>query len=156
MVPPPGRFRPWDWVAERARKAETLGLHERRLVVPLQEFSAYVGNVRSQFKDLRSFKPIVEYIDQLRDALEEGVGWLRECVEGDMSWGELASRLQEDTAEGLDNLLGGSPGLDYRMPANSPKEFEALVDDVESFLDNLCQEITRRGYQLHGVLVGSA
>jgi hypothetical protein len=155
-VPRTRRLGPWDWIAERANEGDSLSLLESRLVLPLHEFDIYLDGVLGQFQELPSFQPLVTYIDGIRQGLEEGISWVQEYVAGDLEYGELQERLREDTAEGLESLLDSRPSLLRRVPRELPKEVERLLDDTQSFVDGICDEISRRGYDLHGYLTGAA
>jgi hypothetical protein len=43
-----------------------------------------------------------------------------------------------------------------RVPPGLPKDIEALLEELESFVEGICNEIRGRGYDLHGYLLGAA
>jgi hypothetical protein len=133
-----------------------MSLPVERLVRPLAAFYQYVNEQQERFHRYKSFKPLMDYMERVLASLEEGIGWLQQHDEDELSYKELQESLTDDTAEGLQEALDSFPRLVRLIPKGTPEDIEGLLNDVQSFVEDVCEDISKRGYDLYHVLIGAA
>lgn len=140
-----------------ANKPDQPPFEVSRYVVAIVQFEDQLAESRKLYEGLPTFGPIVSYIDELIDSIQDGVGWLQTYLAGGGDLATLIRDLRLDTAQGLQSALDNPPTLFHRIPARASRSTQTLCSDIEGLVDRLCliDDIRKKGYQLYNVLIGA-
>jgi transcriptional regulator with XRE-family HTH domain len=124
---------------------EKLPLETRNYMLGIVSFLDKIDHYQSLLEGLPTYSPLVETLDELRDALDEAIEWLNEYMETDedddddedededesmeteMDYAALVENLRDDAASTLEEALGALSAISL----NIPEEWKDAADDED-------------------------
>ena len=141
-------------IKKLAEKPENLHLIERYLVVALNNFFMEMERYRELLGDLTIFASFVNYLDQIENGLDEGMGWILDTHDGKLEYSQLLGNLVNNVAPELETLLDSQLSVNS-SPGATSKIVEEINADIQLLTERYWDDIRKKGYELHDVLIGS-
>lgn len=154
MSPRRRQLKPIDRIHELASVPDNPSPYRHNYVVAVSRFYIELNANRRLLANLSIFLPFIESIDQLEWALEEGITWILDCVDGNMEFDDLMERFV-DVGRDLGEFLDGAPTLFQSLPSTPEKKLEYVFEDIEELSERLWARIRTAGYEMTDVLIGS-
>lgn len=140
-------------VFDLADQPEQISLELRSYVIAISWFKRELKLYEKLFGKGNSFAPVRDHLREVGNSLDEGIAWIEAYAQKKIDYAELQENLKDHTATGLEYVLDATPTLFRQWPARTSKQAISLADDLELLVEQIVEEIRRKGYQLYHVLI---